>query len=189
MESLVTEYDQLGHVRERSGPILPRIAPSNVYPTRDGIVMIGANQDTVFARLAAAMAMPGLAQDPRYLDHQARGANQQELDATIAQWTATLDTRELLDRLEKHGIPSGLIYRAADMFEDPHYAAREAIVTTEHPAFGKLRMQNVAPRLSASPGSIRTPAPEMGQHNDEVYRGLLGLDERQLAELRARGVV
>jgi formyl-CoA transferase len=189
MESLVTEYDQLGHVRERSGPILPRIAPSNVYPTRDGIVMIGANQDTVFARLAAAMEMPGLAQDPRYHDHQARGANQQELDTTIAQWTATLGTRELLARLEAHGIPSGLIYRTADMLEDPHYAAREAIVTTEHPVFGKLRMQNVAPRLSASPSSIRTPAPEMGQHNDEIYRGLLGLDAAALAELRTRGVV
>ena len=92
MESLVTEYDQLGHVRERSGPILPRIAPSNVYPTRDGIVMIGANQDTVFARLAAAMDAPALATDPRYADHQARGANQAELDAIIARWTATLAT-------------------------------------------------------------------------------------------------
>src|SRR5688572_7703266 len=189
MESLVTEYDQLGHVRERSGPILPRIAPSNVYPTRDGIVMIGANQDTVFARLAAAMEMPALAQDPRFHDHQARGANQQELDTTIAQWTATQGTRDLLARLEAHGIPSGLIYRTADMLEDPHYAAREAIVTTEHPVFGKLRMQNVAPRLSASPSSIRTPAPEMGQHNEEVYRGLLGLDAEALSELRARGVV
>ena len=85
MESLVTEFDQLGHVRERSGPILPRIAPSNVYPTRDGIVMIGANQDTVFARLAAAMGLPGLAVDARFADHQARGAHQQELDTIIAQ--------------------------------------------------------------------------------------------------------
>ncbi len=103
MESLVTEYDQLGHVRERSGPILPRIAPSNVYPTRDGIVMIGANQDTVFARLASAMEAPALAQDPRYADHQARGANQAELDAIIARWTATLATRDLLALLERHG--------------------------------------------------------------------------------------
>ena len=84
MESLVTEFDQLGHVRERSGPILPRIAPSNVYPTRDGIVMIGANQDTVFARLCEAMQSPQLASDPRYRDHQARGAHQRELDEMIA---------------------------------------------------------------------------------------------------------
>jgi formyl-CoA transferase len=75
------------------------------------------------------------------------------------------------------------------MLEDPHYAAREAIVTIEHPAFGKLRMQNVAPRLSASPSSIRTPAPEIGQHNEEIYRGLLGLDADTLAALSARGVI
>jgi formyl-CoA transferase len=189
MESLVTEYDQLGHVRERSGPILPRIAPSNVYPTRDGIVMIGANQDTVFTRLTAAMQAPELATDPRYRDHQARGAHQRELDEVIAAWTSTLGTRELLDLLERHGVPSGLIYRTADMIEDPHFAAREAIVTTTHPQFGTLRMQNVAPRLSASPSAIRTPAPEMGQHNEEIYGGLLGLDPQTRASLRARGVI
>ena len=189
MESLVTEYDQLGHVRERSGAILPRIAPSNVYPTRDGIVMIGANQDTVFARLCTAMQSPALASDERYRDHVARGTNQQELDAVIAQWTATLGTRELLDLLEKHGVPSGLIYRTADMLDDPHFHAREAIVSTPHPRFGTLRMQNVAPRLSASPGSIRTPAPEIGQHNDEIYRGLLGIDPAAIAAHRANAVI
>src|SRR6185436_14543192 len=88
MESLVTEYDQLGHVRERSGPILPLIAPSNVYPTRDGIVMIGANQDTVFTRLCDAMQVPALAEDVRFRDHQGRGAHQAELDQVIAHWTA-----------------------------------------------------------------------------------------------------
>jgi formyl-CoA transferase len=189
MESLVTEYDQLGYVRERSGPILPRIAPSNVYPTRDGIVMIGANQDTVFTRLVSAMNAPELASDPRYRDHQARGTHQQELDEVIARWTATQETRDLLALLERHGVPSGLIYRTSDMLEDPHFAAREAIVSTTHPQFGNLRMQNVAPRLSASPSSIRTPAPEIGQHNSEIYEGLLGLDAATLADFRVRGVI
>jgi len=189
MESLVTEFDQLGHVRERSGPILPRIAPSNVYPTRDGIVMIGANQDTVFTRLCEGMRRPELASDPRYRDHQARGANQHELDEIIAAWTATLDTRDLLALLEKQGVPSGLIYRASDMLEDPHFAARQAIVTTSHPHFPTLRMQNVAPRLSATPGSIRRPAPELGQHNDEIYRDLLDLTPAALDGLRARSVI
>jgi len=152
-------------------------------------VMIGANQDTVFARLCTAMQSPELANDPRYRDHEARGAHQQELDAIIALWTATLGTRELLDLLEKHGVPSGLIYRTADMLDDPHFAARQAIVSTSHPRFGTLRMQNVAPRLSASPGSIRTPAPEVGQHNDEIYRDLMGLDTAQLAAYRSRGVI
>ena len=189
MESLVTEFDQLGHVRERSGPILPRIAPSNVYPTRDGIVMIGANQDTVFARLCEAMGSPGLASDRRYADHQARGENQRELDELIANWSAKFQTRELLDLLERSGVPSGLIYRTPDMLEDPHFAARQAIVETTHPQFGRLRMQNVAPRLSLSPSSIRTPAPALGQHNDEVFGGLLGIGAAALADYRARGVI
>jgi formyl-CoA transferase len=189
MESLVTEYDQLGHVRERSGPILPRIAPSNVYPTRDGIVMIGANHVTVFARLATAMEAPALATDPRYADHQARGANQAELDEIIARWTATLSTTDLLSTLEKHGIPSGLIYRAADMLQDPHFLARKAIVSTPHPDFGTLRMQNVAPRLSASPSSVRAPAPALGQHNAEIYGDLLGLKPEVIDGYRARGVI
>jgi len=189
MECLVTEFDQLGHVRERSGPILPRIAPSNVYPTRDGIVMIGANQDTVFARLCETMRAPQLANDERFRDHQARGTHQRELDEIIARWTATLGTRELLALLEGAGVPSGLIYRTADMLEDPHFAARQAIVTTAHPEFGQLRMQNVAPRLSATPGSIRTPAPQLGQHNDEIYGEVLGLSAETLGALRSRAVI
>jgi formyl-CoA transferase len=151
--------------------------------------MIGANQDTVFARLCEAMGSPALAQDPAYRDHTARGENQQTLDALIADWTSTLGTRELLERLEKFGIPSGLIYRTADMLADPHFLARQAIVATRHPHFGTLRMQNVAPRLSASPSSIRSAAPELGQHNDEIYGRLLGLDPSARDALRARGVI
>ncbi len=189
MESLITEYDQLGHVRERSGAILPRIAPSNVYPTRDGMVMMGANQDTVFARLCNAMDKPDLASHANYRDHHARGTHQRELDELIAAWTATFETRELLARLEAHGVPAGLIYRAPDMLEDAHFIARQAIVSTPHPEFGTLRMQNVAPRLSASPGSIRSSAPGLGEHNDEIYSGLLGLAGEHLARLRATSVI
>ncbi len=124
-----------------------------------------------------------------YRDHQARGANQRELDEIIAGWTATLGTRELLELLEHAGVPSGLIYRASDMLEDPHFAARQAIVTTSHPQFGQLRMQNVAPRLSATPGSIRSPAPQIGQHNDEIYGELLGLSAEARGALRSRAVI
>ena len=131
----------------------------------------------------------GLAADARFKDHQGRGANQHDLDEIIANWTATLATRELLAVLEKHGVPSGLIYRAADMFEDPHFQARGAIVATTHPHFGRLRMQNVAPRFSATPSGIRHPAPELGQHNDEIYGQLLGMQPAELEKLRGRGVI
>jgi formyl-CoA transferase len=189
MESLVTEYDKCGHVRERTGAILPNVAPSNVYRTRDGMVLIAANQDTVFARLAEAMGDPALAQLPKYATHGARGAHQAELDELVERWTQTLSTREVLDLMDRHGVPAGLIYRAPDMLEDPHFQAREAIVTVPHPDFGEIRMQNVAPKLSETPGSIRSPSPALGQHNDEVYLQLLGLSPERYAELQSARVI
>jgi formyl-CoA transferase len=190
MESLVTEYDKTGYIRERTGAILPNVAPSNVYPTRDGkMILIAANQDTVFGRLCEAMGRPELAKDPRYATHTARGAVQKELDDLISDWTRTVDANELEDLMEKFGIPSGKIYRTPEMLEDAHFKAREAIVTTMHPKFGTLKMQNVAPKLSATPGGIRRPAPELGEHNEEIYGKLLSLSAEQRAELAARGVI
>jgi formyl-CoA transferase len=189
MESLVTEFDKVGYIRERTGAILPNVAPSNVYKTSDGMVLIAANQDTVFSRLAEAMGQPGLAQDAKYSTHGARGAHQVELDALVERWTQTLTTRQVLDLMDKFGVPAGLIYRAPDMLEDPHFQARNAIVSVPHPDFGELKMQNVAPKLSETPGSIRSPSPALGQHNDEVYRGLLGLTEERYAELKSAKVI
>ena len=189
MESLITEYDKTGYIRERTGAILPNVAPSNVYPTADGLVLIAANQDTVFGRLCEAMGQPELAKDARYVNHQSRGANQKQLDGLVGHWTGGLPTKTVLDLMDKHGVPAGLIYRAPDMLEDPHFQAREAIVETDHPHFGKLKMQNVAPKLSVTPGGIRSPSPEMGQHNEEVYRGLLGLDAERFAALQAGKVI
>ena len=189
MESLITEYDKTGYIRERTGAILPNVAPSNVYPTSDGLVLIAANQDTVFGRLCEAMGQPELAKDSRYVNHQARGSNQKQLDGLVGHWTGGLPTKTVLELMDKHGVPAGLIYRAPDMLEDPHFQAREAIVETDHPHFGKLKMQNVAPKLSKTPGGIRSAAPEMGQHNDEVYRGLLGVDAERFAALQAAKVI
>jgi formyl-CoA transferase len=190
MESLVTEYDKAGYIRERTGAILPNIAPSNVYPTRDGsMVLIAANQDTVFQRLTQAMGRPELAQQPEYSTHVARGAHQKEVDALIGEWTRTKARAELLDLMEEFAVPAGLIYRAPEMLADPHFQAREAIVSVEHPELGELKMQNVAPKLSRTPGRVRSPSPMLGQHNDEVYRGLLGMNAERYAQLQAAKVV
>jgi len=189
MESLITEYDKAGFVRERTGAILPNVAPSNVYKTKDGMVLIAANQDTVFARLAEAMGQPDIAKSPKYSTHGARGANQVELDGMIEAWTETLTTHEVLSLMDKFGVPAGLIYRAPEMLEDPHFKARDAIVTVPHPDFGELRMQNVAPKLSETPGAVRSPSPELGQHNDEVYRELLRLSAERYEQLKAAKVV
>ena len=190
MENLVTEYDLTGYVRERSGAVLPGIAPSNVYPTKSGeLVLIGANQDTLFRRLCELMGRPDLADDPRYRDHAARGAHQSELDARIAAWTADQDIEDLLPRLEAAGLANGRIYRAPDMLADPQYAARASIVSVPHPVFGAVKMQNAFPRLTETPGGVRWPGPTLGEHTDTVLADVLGMDAEAIEALRKAGAL
>jgi formyl-CoA transferase len=190
MENLVTEYDITGYVRERSGSVLPGIAPSNAYPCKGGeLILIGGNGDTVYARLTEAMGRPDLKADPKFMDHASRGTNQHDLDAIIAEWTSGFALPELLALLEAKGVPASRVFRAPDMLEDPQFAAREAIVVTEHPVFGQIKMQNVFPKLSRTPGKVRWPGPALGQHTDEVLAERAGLTADQLFELRAKGVI
>ena len=186
MESLVPEYVVTGYIRGRSGSTLPNVAPSNVYQCSDGDYLIGANQDAVFARLCAAMERPEMATDPRYADHVSRGRNQKELDALIETWTRTKTVAELEALMIKYSVPAGKIYRAPEMLADPHFQARESLIEIDHPRWGKLKMQNVFPKLSDTPGRVRTLAPqEVGEHNAEVYGLLLGLSADDLAKLQA----
>ncbi len=190
MENLVTEYDLTGYVRERSGSILPGIAPSNVYPCAgDEMILIGGNGDNVFSRLCETMGRTDLAADPRFATHAARGVNQGELDGLIADWTRTFVLGDLLALLESKGVPCGRIYRAPDMLEDPQFIARETIVETDHPVFGKIKMQNAFPKLSATPGKVRWPGPALGEHTDAVLAQIAGYDAEAIAGLRARGVI
>ena len=190
MESLVTEYNVADYVRERTGPILPNVSPSNVFDTADGkLLLIAANQDTVFKRLAEAMGRPELAEDERYATHSARGEYQVELDGLINDWTRTIDLKDLEARLNEHGVPCGLIYKAEDMLADPHFQARKAIVDVEHPDFGVVKMQNVAPKLSETPGAVRHVGPELGEHNDYVYGEVLALSQEKQSSLRENGII
>lgn len=190
MEGLVPEYDHGGFIRERSGSILPGIAPSNVYRCKDGEYMIGANKDSLWQRLAEAMGRPELGHDPRYATHIARGENQIELDIIVNAWTATLTVDELDAMMTTCSIPAGRVYRAPEMLADPHFQAREAIIEVETERFGPLKMQGTFPKMSATPGSVRRPAPSIvGQHNGEVYRELLGLGDSDLAALKAAGAI
>jgi len=190
MESLVPEYTVSGYIRERSGSVLPGIAPSNVYRCKDGEYLIGANQDAVFARLAEAMGRPGLASDDRYKDHVSRGRNQRELDELIEAWTLTKSVAEVEALMVEHSIPAGKIYRAPEMLDDPHFAAREALVDVDHPRWGKVKMQNAFPKLSETPSSVRTPAPRaVGEHNRQIFGDLLGMTQEQIGELEAKGAI
>lgn len=189
MESLVPEWQISGYQRERTGAVLPNIAPSNVYPTADGLWMVvAANQDTVFGRLTSAMGQAELAQDPRFATHSARGEHQELLDGLVAEFTSTLKAEELEALLHDNGVPAGKIYRAADMLADPHFQSRETITSVPHPALGEVPMQNVFPRLSRTSGSIRWPGAELGAHTDEVLTEL-GLSAEDVTRLRKAGVV
>ena len=188
-ESLVPEWQAAGHSRTRTGPTLPGIAPSNVYPTRDGQLIIAANQDSVFRRLVEVMGRPELATDERFVDHQARGRNMAEIDAIIAEWAQRYDSADLQERLNAGGVPAGLVYEPADMLADPHFAARGSIATVPDGRHGELAMPAVVPKLSETPGEIRWTGQALGADTDAVLTEVLGLSAERVAELRARGVV
>jgi formyl-CoA transferase len=189
METLIPDYQFGQHIRERTGSFLPRIAPSNIYPASDGMLIIAANQDTVWRRLASLMGQPELADDAKYATHTARGEHQGELDALISAWSITQSCEALEAACEAGGVPCGRIYRAPDMLSDPQFIAREAIVEVEHPVLGPFRMQNVFPKLSATPGNVRWTGPALGAQTDEVLGGLLGYDDAHLRRLRGAKVI
>jgi formyl-CoA transferase len=174
-ESLVSDYAVGGVTRQRSGAVLPGVAPSNVYRTRDGNeLLIAANQDTVFGRLALAMGRPELATSAEFGTHVARGRRQRELDELIEEWTLGLTADEVLALLEEHAVPVGRVYVARDMLDDPQFRARRSIVEVPDEVFGVVPMQNVAPRLSRTPGRVRWGGAGHGAHDAEVRRDLLG---------------
>ena len=190
MEALVPEYQFEGYTRERSGSILPNIAPSNIYEGSDGMVIIAANQDTVFARLCAAIGQPLLKDSPDYKTHVARGRNQKQLDDLIQAWASSRTIDEIEQIMIENGVPVGKVYRAADMLSDPHYAARQSLTEVPSQRWPGIRQQNVFPKLSATPGRIRWAGPEsIGQHTEEVLTELLDLSPEQVAKLRASGIV
>jgi len=187
MESLIPEYALMGHTRERSGPILPRIAPSGVYLCSDGMVIIGANQDSLFRRLSV-MCGTKWSDDARYATHDARGENQLELDEMISNWTKQRTMADVLATCEENGIPCGPVNRAKEMLEDAHIAARNAIIRVAHPVLGDVPMQGVFPKLSDTPGGVEETSPGLSEHTEGILGGL-GYSTDQQAALRAQGVI
>jgi formyl-CoA transferase len=171
---------------------LEGIAPSNIYPTADGSwVVIAANQDTVFRRLCAAMGQPELATDERFVNHVARGRNQDELDKIIGDWAATRQPADIISTLSEAGVISGPINTVAEVVGDPQLQARGMIADHFDERVGRnIKGPGVVPVLSDTPGTIRNAGPARpGQHNDEVYRGLLGRTEEEIASLTQEGVI
>jgi formyl-CoA transferase/succinyl-CoA--D-citramalate CoA-transferase len=190
LESVVAEYAATGAIRERTGPVLPRIAPSNLYPTKDGrFVLIAANGDGLFRKLAEAMGQPELANDERYATHFARGERQAELDELIGKWTVTQEAGTLLVRMERAGVPAGPVNDAAAVAADPHFRARGSIIDVPDEELGTITMQGVVPKLSHTPGEVRWVGPELGQHSADILMERLGMTEDRVATLRADGIV
>ncbi|MGY4652667.1 CaiB/BaiF CoA transferase family protein [Mycobacterium sp. URHB0021] len=191
-ESTIPDYDVGGVVRGPSGTRLEGIAPSNIYPTVDGNwVVIAANQDTVFRRLCAAMGRDELATDERFANHVARGRNQDELDKIIGDWAAVRRPADIISILGAAGVISGPINTVAEVVTDPQLLARGMIAEHFDERVGRTVLgPGVIPVLSETPGTIRSAGPARpGQHNDEVYRGLLGKSDAELDSLRAEGVL
>jgi formyl-CoA transferase len=189
MECLVPDYALGGHVRERTGPILPKIAPSNIYRAADGMVVIAANQDSVFARLCTALGHPEWTRDPRFATHHARGENQAELDSLIEAWSSVQTMDQLEAACEAEGVPFGRVYRAPDMLADPHFQARQSIIEAMHPVLGAFPVQNVFPRLSATPGQVRWLGRDQGADTGWLWGEVIGLSDAELARLKSSGTI
>ncbi len=189
LEWTLAAYDKLGVVRSREGNRLANSAPLDNYPTRDGkYVCIVAGSDANFARLCKAMDRPDLVADPRYARLADRATNGDEINGIVATWTSGLDAHEVERRCVEHDVPVATAYTAADVFADPHFIARNDLVTVADPVIGPVRQQAPFPRLVGETPAAPAGAPRLGEHTDEVLRAI-GVTTEELAELRELGVV
>jgi crotonobetainyl-CoA:carnitine CoA-transferase CaiB-like acyl-CoA transferase len=189
MESLIPEFSHFGHVRERTGASLPGISPSNTYPCGDGrYVIIAGNGDGIFKRLMHAIGRDDLGEDPKLARNDGRVQHNDMIDEAITQWTSRRELKQVLDVLNHADVPSGRIYTAADIHEDPHYRARGMIEAAKLPDGGAFDLPGIVPKLSATPGATKWIGPKLGQHTEEVLAGI-GMGPDRIAELRAKNVI
>jgi crotonobetainyl-CoA:carnitine CoA-transferase CaiB-like acyl-CoA transferase len=189
-EVLTSSYDKLGVVRERRGNVHFAAAPGEHFQTSDKrYLILTVSSDGLYKRLCTAMCRDDLASDPRYATHELRFGQIAELNAIVAEWVKHTDVAIVTAKLEEQGIPFALTMSIADIFKDPQYAARENIVSVAHPRLGTLKMQGVVPKLSKTPAAAIKAAPDIGQHNREIFCGLLGMQDAELDRLAAQGVI
>jgi len=190
MESIVPDHDRLGVVPMRQGSRLPGTAPNNLYRARDGgYVLVAANNDAVFRRMALAMNRPDLLEDTRYASIRARNANHEALDAEVAKWAETLDAHQAVETMEAAGVPTSLVNTIADIFADEHFRQRDMLVSVPHERLGSVTVAGVVPKLSETPGAIRHLGREVGADTFEVLRRILGVADRDLKRLAASGAI
>jgi crotonobetainyl-CoA:carnitine CoA-transferase CaiB-like acyl-CoA transferase len=190
LDELAPAYAYCGFVRERMGPGTVNAVPHSHYPTADGKwIAIACTSDKIFKRLAVLMDRPELAGESCWGTSAKRQAARDAVDTCVAEWTSTQMAADLLRRCEEGQVPCGLLLSVADIFADPHYAARENIARVPVLGLGAVMLPNVVPKLSATPGSVTSAGPPLGAHTNEILSQLLGLDQRRLDELRRRNVI
>ncbi len=188
MESLVPEYSVFGAVREPSGSSLPGIAPTNAYACKDGYVLVAGNGDSIFKRLMEAIGRNDLGTAPDLASNGGRVARVDEIDAAISAWTATRNIADVLPVMDAARVPAGRVYTAKDIHEDPHFRARDMILRQRTNDGYELDVPGIIPKMSATPGSLRTAAPRLGQDTEQVLSEI-GVTAAQLAALREKGIV
>ncbi len=190
MESFVPVYDKLGEVPKRTGSALPGHVPNNLFPTGDGQhIHIAAGNDSTFRDLARAMGRPELAEDPRFARGPGRTENQAVLEQIITEWTQAHSMEEVYKILLDGGVPAGPIYTVADAFRDPHYAARDMIVDVPDDVLGSVKLANIVPKLSATPGEIHWSGRQLGADTRAVLRAWLGLSGEEIERLAQDGAI
>lgn len=188
MESLLPEYSAFGEIRQAAGSALPGIAPTNAYQCADGgYVLVAGNGDSIFKRLMTLIGRDDLGDDPQLENNDGRVKRVAELDQAIGEWAKTVSTTKALEALDSVAVPAGRIYTVADIASDPHYKARENIQTIQMKDGSRVDVPGVIPKLSRTPGSIKTLAPEIGQNTDEILKSI-GLSDHQVASLKERGI-
>lgn len=189
LETIVAQYDRLGVVQERMGNKLRASVPAGVFKSGDGVWMVlTTSTERTFRRLAALMDRQDMLDDPRYSSNPARVQHRDDVDAVVGEWFGRYDAATIQRMCDEHGVPVSRILDMAEIFEDPHYQARDMLVEVEHPSFGKVRLPGVVPRFSETPGGVRNSGPGLGEHNDQVF-GSLGLSADEIARLSEEGVI
>lgn len=190
LDEIAPAYAYKGLVRQRMGPGTVNVVPHSHYPTKDGRwIAIACTNDKIYARLAVAMGQPELAQPENWGTLANRERDREKVDQHVGEWTSKHDRAELLRICEENQVPCGPIYSIDEIFEDPQYEARGNILKMKDERVGELPIPNLVPRLSDTPGSVKWLGPKLGEHNDEVFKGLLGLTDDDLRRLAGEGVI
>lgn len=186
LESIVPEYDRLGKIRGPSGSTLTGIVPTNTYPCKDGkYVVIGGNGDSIFKRLMTAAGRPDIANDEKYSSNSKRVVYQKVIDDAIAKWTSSLHLEQVLEAMEKASVPAGAIYDVKDMFNDPHYNARNMFHTV-NVNNKPLKVPAIVPKLTETPGETLWAGPELGEHNESALKEILNISTEEFNRLTDR---